>query len=342
MMSFKKLVKRHVVVSVFVDNVNPQPSVMIKIFAAIGLFKLVVMKSLLLWQPFAQLLTNVQSLPAIQTFHQLLLAPSLVNVHTDPLIALLSLLDVLNTIVPQALENVLLWINPPVLLVIVLGDLGVPGLGALSLVEMVLSPELDPKIKLLWMVVLLVMDQPLKLMFALSLAVLLLVFKPAGLPGDQLVLDSTDVDLLPAKHEPDQLLSSILVEEQLVEQQMKPVNVLLVLTLTALDQILQPNATVSQILLLLPTQSPKSNPELVLTVHMLIKPNGLLPVLIVLSVLLIVLMDGLPGLTAIADTSLKTEPTLSHKNLWMVVKLVFILPTEVANNLVLLFLNKIV
>lgn len=74
---------------------------------------------------------------------------SLENAPTDQLIAHPSPKDVLNTIVPQAQENVRLSINRLVLLVTVLGAIGPLGLVALSPVEMVPSQELDPKTKLL-------------------------------------------------------------------------------------------------------------------------------------------------------------------------------------------------
>lgn len=165
------------------------------------------------------------------------------------------------------------------------------------------------------MVVLLVLAQAQNPKLVLSLAVLLTVFKPDGHLGDLPALDSTNVDLLPVKLELDQPPELILVEELSVENFQKPVSALLAPTSTVLDQTVRQDVIVFSTPLLSLTPSPLSNLELVGLVHIPIKPNGPFLVPIELTVPLIVLMDGLLGLIAIADTTLKTDLTPSPKDL---------------------------
>jgi hypothetical protein len=187
-----------------------------------------------------------------------------------------------------------------------------------------------------------VLEMPVNRKLVFNLVVSSLVCNQPGPTGDLPAQVTTDVDLPTAKPEPEQPNANQFSEELLVDLLVKPDSVLTVQTSTVLDQIPPVDATVFRTHLLLPTPLPALNLELVQAAHILIDNNGLFHVPIVLSALLTVLTNGLNGLPVIADTIPKTDPTLSHNYLEMVVEPVLLVQTELSVKAVFLLQLKIV
>lgn len=234
LMLFKNNVKTSVVVSVFVELVKHQTLALILTSVLNKFFHLAVRLSPFQQPLLAQPQINVTSPLAIQTLPELL---QWVNAYTPPEIAPTWTVVVLNTNVPLPMVNVPPKIPLPVHQSIVSGELGPPGLLALSPVdlELKLPPEPSPpKPKTMVPHVLEVTPNP---NLVPNLAVLLLVKFPLGRPGLQLAHPLVVLEPK-SETEPSLLLPFVEVEMETVElwETLEPV--LLVFQSTALDPTL--------------------------------------------------------------------------------------------------------